>query len=355
MERFVAAGVQIAVCPNDPVANRAKILMWLEKAKTENNADLVVFPETVTTGFGPNTSPSGLYDIAEEIPGPFTEELGARAKALNMHIVLPVYEKGLDKGVVYNSSVLIDNKGHVAGVYRKTHLFPTERQSAGGWSTPGREAPVFKTELGVIGMIICYDGDFPELSRCLAVQGAEVIVRPAALLRSYEIWNLTNRARAYDNHCYVVGVNAIGPDAKGNYYFGHSQIVSPIAHVLALASGTEEIVSHELDPHPLLWVSHGTKTPQRFDHLEDRNIAIYEKHILQPAVSAFEPSERIPDLHRACNFGRYNRRHGPSDRRKRPSKRPKDKERRGGRSERRENGFHYSGKQKQLGSLDERP
>ena len=121
------------------------------------------------------------------------------------------------------------------------------------------------------------------------IQGAEVIVRPAALLRSYEIWNLTNRARAYDNHVYMVGVNAIGPDAKGNYYFGHSQIISPIAHVLALASGTEEIVAHELDPHPLLWVSHGTKTPQRFDHLEDRNIDVYEKHILKSAVSAFEP------------------------------------------------------------------
>ena len=168
MERFVAAGVQIAVCPNDPVANRAKILMWLEKAKTENNADLVVYPETVTTGFGPDTTPEGLYNIAEEIPGPFTEELGARARRLNLHVVLPVYEKGLDKGVVYNSSVLIDNTGQVAGVYRKTHLFPTERKSAGGWSLPGREAPVFKTELGIIGMIICYDGDFPELSRCLA-------------------------------------------------------------------------------------------------------------------------------------------------------------------------------------------
>ena len=96
--------------------------------------------------------------------------------------------------------------------------------------------------------MICYDGDFPELGRCLAVQGVEVIVRPAALLRSFDIWSLTNRARAYDNHVYVVGVNSIGPDARGSYYFGHSQIVSPIAHVLAQASGSEEIVAAELDP-----------------------------------------------------------------------------------------------------------
>jgi len=314
MERFIAAGVQIAVSPRDPVANRAKILMWLERAKTEHAADLVVFPESVTTSFGPDISREQLWTIAEPLPGPFTEEIGAVARKLNLHVVLPVYERGLEKGVVYNSSALIGADGRFLGVYRKTHLFPTERRSAGGWSTPGQKAPVFKTELGVIGMIICYDGDFPELSRTLAVQGAEVIVRPAALLRSYEIWNLTNRARAYDNHVYMVGVNAIGPDGKGNYYFGHSQIVSPIAHVLALASGTEEIVAHELDPHPLLYVSHGTKTPQRFDHLEDRNLSVYT-HLFEPARSNFEPSERIPDEHKGVDYEKYNRRHGPEDRR----------------------------------------
>lgn len=335
MERFVAAGVQIAVNPADPVANRAKILMWMEKAKTENGADLVVFPETVTTGFGPQATVEQLYDMAEDIPGPFVEEVCHHARRLGVHVVLPVYERGLARGDVFNSSVLIDDDGHVLGVYRKTHLFPTERRSAGGWSLPGREAPVFRTKLGVIGMIICYDGDFPELSRCLAVQGAEVIVRPAALLRSYEIWSLTNRARAYDNHCYMIGVNSIGPDARGNYYFGHSQIVSPIAHVLALASGTEEIVAHELDPEPLLWVSHGTRTPQRFDHLEDRNLAVYER-ILQPARSAFEPSERVPDTMKGVAFDRYNRRHGPVDRRRVTKKDPPDsRERRRSRKDRR--------------------
>ena len=78
-------------------------------------------------------------------------------------------------------------------------------------------------------MTICYDGDFPELYRAEAIMGAEVICRPSALLRSFEIWELTNRARAYDNHVYIVACNAVGPDAGGNYYFGHSMIVDPIS------------------------------------------------------------------------------------------------------------------------------
>ena len=74
-------------------------------------------------------------------------------------------------------------------------------------------------------MIICFDGDYPELSRITAVRGAEVIARPSALLRSADLWELTNRARAYDNHVYVVGANATGIDPAGTIYFGNSMIV----------------------------------------------------------------------------------------------------------------------------------
>jgi beta-ureidopropionase len=310
MKPFTVACAQIAATPNAVTENLEKVETWLERAVKENEADLVLFPETITTGFSPGMGAEELWDLVEPIPGQITEPIAHAARNLGVHVVLPTYEKGPKRGVVYNSAVLINPQGEIVGVYHKTHLFPTERLSGpstghrgelvepsgrSGWSTPGTEAPVFETELGTIGMIICYDGDFPELARVLAIKGAEVIVRPAALLRSFEIWEMTNRARAYDNHVYMVACNAIGPDAGGSYYFGHSQIVSPIAQVLAQARGTEEIIAVELDPDPIKYVTYGAKSPMIFDHLQDRNLAAYEG-ILQPARSRFEPARRVEYL-----------------------------------------------------------
>ncbi|SJZ33127.1 carbon-nitrogen hydrolase family protein [Selenihalanaerobacter shriftii] len=293
MKNFVAAGVQIAVKPNDVEANLNKVVKWIDKAVDEYEAELIVFPESITTGFDPAMSADELYELVSPIPGKVTDPVAEAAKKHGVYVVLPTYECGEEPGVVYNSSALIGPDGEVVGVYRKTHPFPTERLAGGGWATPGGEAKVYDTELGKIGMILCYDGDFPELSRLLAVRGAEVILRPSALLRSFDIWEMTNKARAYDNHVYMIGVNAVGPDAGNNYNFGHSMIVSPIAQKLAQARGVEEIIAVELDNDPIKNVSFGTKSPMIFDHLEDRNIGMYEE-ILKEAKSQFEPSKRIP-------------------------------------------------------------
>lgn len=296
MKEFITAAVQIAVKPNDINYNLEKIGFWLKAAVKEHGAELVVFPESITTGFAPGMPPEEFYDLLNYIPGPETDKIGALARELKVHVILPIYEKGKEKNVIMNSSVLINDEGEIVGIYRKTHPFPTERISGGGWTTPGKEAVVVDTKLGKIGMIICYDGDFPELSRVLAIQGAEIITRPSALLRSFEIWDMTNKARAYDNHVYVVAVNSVGGDAGDNYYFGSSMIISPIARKLAQARGTEEIISAKLDPNPLKYVTYGSNSPMIFDHLEDRNLEVY-KDILKEAKSPFKPAKRISYNH----------------------------------------------------------
>ena len=293
MKEFIAAAVQIAVKPNDINYNLEKIGFWLKTTVKEHNAELVVFPEAITTGFAPGMPIEEFYDLLNYIPGPETDKIGALARELKVHVVLPIYEKGKEKNVIMNSSILINDEGEIAGIYRKTHPFPTERLDGGGWTTPGKEAVVVDTKLGKIGMMICYDGDFPELSRVLAIQGAEIIARPSALLRSFEIWDMTNKARAYDNHVYVIAANSVGADAGDNYYFGSSMIISPIAQKLAQARGTEEIISAKLDPDPLKHVTYGSNSPMIFDHLEDRNLEVY-KDILKEAKSPFEPAKRIP-------------------------------------------------------------
>ena len=291
MIEHIAACVQIAVEPNNIKANTDKCCHWLEKAVKEHDAKLVVFPESITTGFTPGMTVKEFHSLLQPIPGAATAAIQDLCKKLKVHVVLGLYEKG-GKSEIFNSSILIDDMGQLKGKYRKTHPFPTERLGGGGWTTPGCETVVVDTKLGRIGMIICYDGDFPELSRVLALKGAEIITRPSALLRSFEIWEMVNKARAYDNHVYFIAANAVGPDAAKNYFFGHSMIVSPIAQTLALARGQEEIISAKLDPDPIKYISYGSKAPMMFDHLEDRNVAVY-KEILQERKSAFEPYRRV--------------------------------------------------------------
>ncbi len=293
MKEFVAACVQIAITPNDIQANVDKGVAWLERAVREYDAELVAFPETVTTGYETGFDAEDLWDLVDEAPGRITRDVQLAAKSLGVHVVWGSYRRGPERGVVYNSAILIGPDGEVIGIYDKTHPAPWERRDGGGWAAVGTRADVFETSLGSIGMIICYDGDFPELSRLLAIKGAEVIVRPSALQRSYDIWYITNCARAYDNHVYVVASNLVGPDALDNYGFGHSMIVNPIAWRLAQARGTQEIIAAKLNPDPLRHITWGSKSLQTFDHLEDRNLELYEE-IVREARARFEIGKRFP-------------------------------------------------------------
>lgn len=292
VRRAVVAGAQFGAAPNDIPANLDRCIQFLRRAARELGAKLLVFPESITTGFNPAMPVRDFYEFL-----PRTEKLLAPIQAvcreLKIHCVLPSYERGSEAGVIYNSAFLIDPRGENLGSYRKTHPFPTERLGGGGWTTPGDRYPVFPTAIGTIGMHICYDGDFPEVARILAVKGAQILCRPSALLRHFEIWEGTNQMRAYENHVYHIAVNAVGTDAAGTTYFGHSIIVSPIAQTLALGHAGEDLVYAELDPDPLKRISYGSHSPMLFDHLEDRNVKSYTKDLFAPARSSFEPARRI--------------------------------------------------------------
>lgn len=153
-------------------------------------ADLVVLPETLTfVGLG-----KGYVDLAEAIPGPSTEYFGALAKKHGLYIVAGLLER--DKHLVYNVAVLLDPDGKIAGKYRKVSL---PRGEIAGGIAPGNEYPVFDTRFGKLGMMICYDGFFPEVARQLTNNGAEVIAWP--------VWGCNPSlavARACENHVYLV-------------------------------------------------------------------------------------------------------------------------------------------------------
>jgi predicted amidohydrolase len=300
MRAFTAAAIQLAPAPGPLTgaavkANLARCVEYIERCVDATGAQLVVLPEAATTGFAPGVPPEDLWDLVSELPGPVSEPIHEVARRLGTHVVFGSYERGEARGTVYNASALVGPAGEILGVYRKTHLFCGEGRAEGGWVTPGDEAIVVDTDLGRIGMMVCFDGDYPELARIQAVAGAEVICRPSALLRSADIWELTSRARAYDNHVFVIGANATGADPGGYLYFGNSLIVTPIAEVIARAASHECWVSARLDPDAALAsLTPGSSVPQRFDHLADRNLGLYRRHaedLLGPAQTAF-PRDR---------------------------------------------------------------
>jgi predicted amidohydrolase len=296
MHPFTATALQLAplpgpLTPETVAANCAKAAEWLRRCVESTNAELVVLPETATTGFVPGLGAEALWDLVSEIPGPVTAPLQAEARRLGVHLVWGTYERGERRGVVHNSAVLIGPSGDVLGVYRKTHPFGVELAARGGWVTPGEEVVVVETALGRIGMIICFDGDYPELCRIAAVRGAQLIARPSALLRSADIWELTNRARAYDNHVFLVGANATGADPAGTLYFGNSMIVTPTSDVVARAASHECWVSTRIDPATAMaGLTQGSSVRHGFDHLAERNldlIARYAEDLQAPARTSF--------------------------------------------------------------------
>jgi predicted amidohydrolase len=284
MREFVAAAVQVAPAPGrltaaGVAANTARAIELTRQCSATTAAELIVLPESVTTGFTPGLGADELWDLVSELPGPVLQPFADLAAELGIHLVLGTYERGPERGVVYNAAVVLSPAGELLGVYRKTHPFGTERADRGGWVTPGEDILVVDTPLGRIGVIICFDGDYPELSRITALAGAELICRPSALLRPADIWELTNRARAYDNHVYVIGANCTGVDPGGVIYFGNSMIVTPTAEVIARASSHECWVSARLDPDTAMRsMSPGSSVPQTFDHLADRNLALIRKN-----------------------------------------------------------------------------
>jgi predicted amidohydrolase len=169
-------------------------------------------PDIVCLGEGITVVGNGqsYVSLAEQVPGPTTDKLGDKARQHNMYIVAGLYER--QGPAVYNTAVLIDRQGKVAGKYRKVYL-PREEIEAG--LTPGMAYPVFETDFGRIGMMICWDLQYVDPARALAAQGAEMILMP--------IWggNYTlMRARAIENHVFLISAGydvetaVIDPDGE---------------------------------------------------------------------------------------------------------------------------------------------
>ena len=208
--------------------NLKQIMEQGSKARRKN-VDLLIFPELHLTGYSMRDEVSHL---AEPIPGTSVRKVEGVAKENGVHIVFGMPEESEVKGVIHNTAVLVGPKGLI-GKYRKIHLPTHSVFEERRYYRPGREAMVFKTDLGIIGLNICYDLYFPELTRLQALQGAELIVcisaSPGLRRRFFEGFCLS---RAMENAVYLAYVNRVGVE-EGLQFWGGSRVVAPNGSILA--------------------------------------------------------------------------------------------------------------------------
>jgi predicted amidohydrolase len=219
--------------------NRDLIRAIIDKAAAEK-PDLVLLTET----FLERGHDRPVTEGAEPVPGPTTNILSEKARKLHSWIAMSLLERAGDD--VFNTAVLVDREGRIAGKYRKVHL-PLEEAERG--VTPGRDYAVIETDFGKVGMLVCWDHWFSESVRALRLKGAELILLPVAGDEARH-WDVISRARAMDNGVYIASSIGVGDLA--------SRIVAPTGDVLA--ETTDGIASAQIDLDKetrVMWLSVG--------------------------------------------------------------------------------------------------
>lgn len=248
-------------CAHDPAANWKKYQGFVDEAAARGT-DYLVFPEVSLQGYLMSTGGIGTPEmsdqlryfrrVAEPVPGPTTDKLTELAARHNMLIQAGMAERAMDGNMVYNSAVLIGPHG-VIGVFRKLH-----NQFEWPVFGPGDHLSVYPTRLGKIGMFICYDLAFPEITRAFALQGATI----AALTTAWPMkgddpaidyygytYDLLSRSMALANQMWMVCSNQVlRPPTPGcaNYY-GHSRIIAPDGKIVAEIGHEEGLATATVD------------------------------------------------------------------------------------------------------------
>lgn len=239
--------LQMKTAPT-PEENIVKIREMLKQAKTEG-ADIAVLPEMCCCPY----ENSAFVQFAMERNSSFLTEIAGMAKEFGLYIIagsVPL----LSKGKIYNASFVYDNKGEYVCAHRKTHLFDINVEGGQYFMesdtfTAGKDVTTFNPPWGKMGLIICYDIRFPELSRLLALEGVQAIFVPAAfnMTTGPAHWEMSFRMRALDNQVFMIGC-APARDMESSYTaWGHSIVTDPWGAVVGQMDETEGILTVELD------------------------------------------------------------------------------------------------------------
>lgn len=222
-------------------------------------AELVVLQELHASRYFCQIEDSSLFDLAETIPGPSTEQLGALAVELGIVLVTSLFERRAP-GLYHNTAVVLEKDGSIAGRYRKMHIPDDPGYYEKFYFTPGDLGfqPI-ATSVGKLGVLVCWDQWYPEAARLMALAGAEILIYPTAIgwdpadeaeeqARQLDAWQTVQRGHAVANGIPVVSVNRVGlePDPEGRgpgaLFWGHSFVAGCQGEMLAQAGHEEEEV-----------------------------------------------------------------------------------------------------------------
>lgn len=226
---------------NEPTANLDRLAAAAQRAKA-GGADLLVAPEMFLTGYAIGREAAEAK--AEAVDGPSARRATEIARASGVALAYGYPERGED-GRVYNAAILIGADGHRLLNYRKSHLFGALDRSMFAQGRGAHET----ARLGPfkVGLLICYDVEFPEAPRALALAGADLIIVPTANMKPYEpVSHLLVPARAYENAVYVAYANRCGREADLAYY-GLSSVAGPAGGNLVMAGDGEQLIFADLD------------------------------------------------------------------------------------------------------------
>jgi len=208
------------------------------KQAKKKKADLIAFPELALTGY---VVRDRTYELAEPVPtGPSIRQIEEMAKQENIHIIFGMIERSAKaSAVLHNTAVLIGPKGYI-GKYQKMYLPTHSVFEEKRYFRPGYQTPVFETELGKLGLIICYDVYFPEVTRLLSLKGAKLIVCISAspsVRRGF--FETLTAARAMENTVFVAFVNLAGIE-DGLQFWGGSRVIAPSGSLISQAKYDED-------------------------------------------------------------------------------------------------------------------
>ncbi len=207
-------------------ANIGKMVDWIQKIATSQPVDIIVFPELAVTGY---EGGQRFAQMAQRVPGAVTNILGQYANEFGVYVLVGMAAKEKVESVLYNTAVLIGPDGAPAGEYRKVHLQAEERLIF----RPGYKLAPVETEVGTVGIMLGWDLAFPEVARSLVLEGAEVLLLPAAWdAQGVEMWRTLLVARAYENDVFIAAAGRIGEEPSYTFA-GQSAILAPGGVVLA--------------------------------------------------------------------------------------------------------------------------